>query len=134
MAWRVSYDDSNRCVVYVFIGKNTGSDFHNATSCGIATGKEYQTDHYLVDLQEVDVRASLVDILDMPKKQYEDEQLQRCSRIAVILPKSEKSRAEARFYETASINRGWRVKCFETRSAALNWLKENQASDNQLTL
>lgn len=43
--------------------------------------------------------------------------------IAVILPKSPKMVTDYNFYETVCKNRGWSVKTFEDRKAAIKWLK-----------
>ena len=122
MAWRVKYRKSLNCVEYEFSGPNSGADIQAATTQGIATGKKYGTLNYLVDLTLLEFVGSIIPLLELSAEQYEIENLDRQSRIALVLPESGSTRKDALFYETASINRGWNVRSFPSRSEALNWL------------
>ncbi len=119
----VEYNKELGLVVYTFTGVNSSEDIHHATSRGISLGKEFQTNKYLVDIRELEFTGSLVGLLELPEKQYKEEGLNRQSKIALIQPKSEKARKEAKFYENASVNRFWTVRTFITRDEAIEWLK-----------
>ncbi|ACF13436.1 hypothetical protein Ctha_0971 [Chloroherpeton thalassium ATCC 35110] len=122
MGWAVEYIEPQQFVRSVFTGKTTGKDLKEATTHGLALGKKHQTNHYLVDIRQVEITASKVEILRLPKTQYTAEGLDMKSRIALLQPDSAKSRKAAHFYETASLNRGWNVKIFKNQDDALAWL------------
>ncbi len=122
MPGSVKYNSALNCVEYNFTGITTGDEIHKATSEGIKLGKEYSTNGYLVDIREMVFEGPLTSLLDLPEKQYVEEKLDRFSRIALVMSDSEEKRKNARFYENASINRGWQVKCFNTYSDAVTWL------------
>ncbi len=126
--WRVEFRKSLGCVEYVFTGHNSGKDIQDATSRGIALGKQHQTLNYLVNLTELEFNGSIFSLLNMPGEQYVKEDLDRRSKIAVVLPMSERTKEDALFYETASTNRGWNVQSFESRSDALEWLHSDESS------
>lgn len=123
MPWEVAYRTSLGCVEYIFRGYVTGRDLQAATTRGIALGKTHNTHQYLVDLTTVDLNSSLLDIYQMPAQQYTEQGLARNSRVAVVVPPSGKVIEYAEFYETASVNRGWDVRIFHDRAAALAWLQ-----------
>ena len=93
MSCEVKYIKSLDCVEYIFTGANSGQDIKNATSQGIATGREYGTLNYLVDLTQLEFIGSIVPLLDLSAKQYEAENLIRRSKIAIVLPISQKNKA-----------------------------------------
>ncbi len=122
MPFRVEFSTSLGCVEYVFAERCSERDVHEATSRGIELGKAHDTHRYLIDAREMDYTGTIVALLDLPARQYEAQGMSRSSRIALVLPTAPGTRADAKFYETASANRGWNVKCFETREEALAWL------------
>ena len=66
--------------------------------------------------------ATLVDIFNLPTKQYLEEGADRSARVALLLPTPPKEREAVEFYETACRNRGWNVRSFDERPAAIDWL------------
>jgi hypothetical protein len=80
------------------------------------------------DGSAAELEAFIYELYDLPK-QYAEEELNRRSRVAVILPASEKAREALRFYETASRNCGWDVQTFSERQGAIDWLTGDIASD-----
>lgn len=127
MSWTIQYSDSLRCVECSFSGVCTNEDIRDATSRAIATGRECQAYNYLVDTSQIDYKGTIFTLFDLPANQYEDEGLHRESRIAIVLPANKKSKEDALFYETASVNRGWNVKSFESRLQAIDWLRSSEA-------
>lgn len=45
---------------------------------------------------------------------------------AILMPSLQASRQDVEFYETACLNRGFNVKVFRDRQAALDWLAEDR--------
>jgi len=123
MPWFIEYNDALDCVVHTFTGRHTGKDIRNATTSGMAAGKLHKTHKYLIDLRKLEYAGSISRLMDLPTVQYREEGLSRQSRIAIVLPESQKAKQDAMFYETICVNRGWNVKCFSSRVDALNWLQ-----------
>lgn len=66
--------------------------------------------------------ASFADTYNLAERHYTDEELDRRSRIAVLLPTSASGCEAARFFETVSRNRGWNVRVCLDRQTAVEWL------------
>jgi hypothetical protein len=124
MTWSVTYRTDQHLVECRFNGPTSAADLRAATSQGIALGKQYDTHRYLVDTTAIQVEAGLTDLLNLPEQQYPEEGLSRLSRIAVILPVTTDASRDVRFYETASVNRGWIVRSFVRCADAEDWLQQ----------
>ena len=122
MTWMLEYNDTLRIVDVVFTGVTSGRDLQEATTKSIMLGKEQGAVKFLVDAVDLELFAPLVDIIDLPDKQYVAEGLDRLSRVALVYPRSPKAKQAAHFYETVCINRGWSVKLFSKRDDAIEWL------------
>jgi hypothetical protein len=130
MNWTVKFNRELRIVETVFTGKTTGSNLRDATTRTIALANEQGTTGVLVDATGIQMVASTLDILDLPARQYEKDDLDRRTHVALILPTQEKEREDARFYETACVNRGWQVRSFPSQDEAIEWLV-NMTSSNK---
>ena len=133
MTWTVEYNSTLRIVDIVFTGITSGRDLQEATTKCILLGKERGTVQFLVDAAELELFAPLVDILDLPEKQYVEEGLDRLSRVALVNPRSAKAKEAAEFYKTVCINRGWSVRLFPERAEAIEWLMATDSSKMQDT-
>lgn len=122
MAWRYTINQELRFVEVAYVGKTTAQDLKESTSEFITLQKEKGINRFLIDTSEMELAAALVDVYNVPDKQYVEEQADRRGCVAVILPASTKEREAAEFYETVCINRGWDVKNFLERQGAVNWL------------
>jgi len=132
MAWMLEYDGTLRIVDIVFSGITSGRDLQEATTKCILLAKEQGTVQFLVDAEELELFAPLVDIIDLPDKQYVVEGLERLSRVALVNPKSPKAKEAAYFYETVCINRGWNVQLFPNRDDAIEWLTNTEFSNSRI--
>ena len=112
----------------MFSDITSGRDLQEATTKCILLAKEQGTVQFLVDAEELELFAPLVDIIDLPDKQYVVEGLERLSRVALVNPKSPKAKEAAYFYETVCINRGWNVQLFPNRDDAIEWLTSTEFS------
>jgi len=110
----------------------TGADLRESTSAGIVLSREKGNADALVDSTELELVASLFYLFDLPARQYYEDGLNRRVRVAVVLPSLPKEREDVLFYETACVNRGWRVRSFPTRDDAIEWLKVPKSSSNSV--
>jgi hypothetical protein len=128
LPWKISQDPANGLIELVFHGPVSGKDLRKAASECIALGEQVGAKKFLMvlsDLVEIELNASLFDLLDLPNRQFEQEGVERHSRNAVVIPATHKARESMRFYETASRNRGWQVRMFSERQEAVGWLMGN---------
>lgn len=124
MVWQVELDEKSQVVVLNFDGVVTGPELIEAAEARIALGKETGVDSYIIDAADmVAPKSAIMDVLDIPKEVYEDNNMSRHSLLAVVKPTNPGSVWIAEFFENASILRGWRVKSFDDRDAALYWLQ-----------
>ena len=123
MPYSVKHDPSLGIVELTFTGSIAGADLRGATTACISVQRQTGATRFLVDVNGWDLDASTLDIYDIPDKQYSDENLDIQSRIAVILPTSDKAREAALFYEAACRNRGWHAKVLPDRESAIDWLR-----------
>jgi len=126
MAWTLDYVISQRMIEIVLTGKTSGEDLREITSKAIALSKKHDVTCFLIDATELELTASILDLVELPSGQFITEGLRPGSRQALVLPKREKEKRDARFYETACLNRGWRVKSFPGRQEATEWLMDGE--------
>ncbi len=122
MTWTLEYSSKLQVIELVYTGRTTGLDLRESTSKAIALGKEQSSSMFLVDATEIELTVSTFDLYDLPTHQYPAMNLDRQSHVAVVLPKQSKEQEDARFYETACINRGWLVKLFPDCAEGIEWL------------
>jgi hypothetical protein len=125
MTWKISYSDDLQAVVLTYSGIITGSDIKDAAKARINLGKEKGVTKFLIDTREILVDdSSTFDIYDIPSRVYQEQKVEHSVRIAVVLPESHEARRMVEFYENVSVNRGWKVKTFDDRDNAIEWLKQ----------
>ena len=129
MTSTVQYNSKLNIIEIVYTGRTTAADLTAITTKGIALTKEKDVFDVLIDVAEIELATSLIDIYNLPAKQYQAETLDHRIRISLIQPKSSKEKEAARFYETACVNRGWLVKTFPNRNDAIEWLRDGDSSN-----
>ena len=122
MTWTLEYNGSLGIIELNLQGNLTGPEIHEATSEIIAQQKIRETLEILADASAVLTPPPIVDIYELPAKQYSAEGLNRRSRIALVDPASLLSKEAAHFYVTTCVNMGWQVKSFTNRDKAVAWL------------
>ncbi len=122
MPWSYKEDPTSMIVEVTYTGKTTARDLRESTSALIALEKEKGKNRFLIDTTDMGFAASIMDIYDLPNKQYLEEGADRCGRVAVILPSSAKEKEAVQFYELVCMNRGWYVRAFPERQDAIDWL------------
>jgi hypothetical protein len=129
MAYTLDYNRTLKIVELVYTGPYTAAESRESTSRAIALGKEHGDANALVDATEAELAISIVDLLDLPDTQYNAQDMSRKIRVAVLPPRKPESEEDARFYETACLNRGWQVRLFTSRDDAIEWLTETDSSN-----
>ena len=125
MPYSITHIIGMALVELTFAGPITGADLKESTAECIALQKERGVTRFLIDGDDWEVVAPLVDVLDLPDKHYWDERVLKQTRIAVVLPVSKRSREAVRFYETACKNRGWNAQLHPNRQTAIDWLTDS---------
>lgn len=77
------------------------------------------------------MEVSILDLLNLPARQYVEESMSRRIRVAVVSPRMPEAQEKVRFYETVCLNRGWKVRLFKSRDDAIEWLTGTDSSDKE---
>lgn len=129
MAWQYKENSTIHIVEVIYTGKTTADDLRESTSELITLEKEKGLNRFLIDPTEMTFFATLMDIYDLPAKQYLEEGADKSGRVALILPPPSKEKEVVQFYETVCMNRGWNVQVFSERQEAIDWLIPDVSSD-----
>jgi hypothetical protein len=124
MPFTVKYSDELRIIESTLVDQVTNKDLIKHEAQCIALAKENESTRIITDAKQATLEMSVVDLYGLPKF-YDDQDLQRSVRIAVLPPTSEAGAELVDFYETVSLNRGWTVSIFEERQEALDWLLDD---------
>lgn len=124
MAWTYSLNPELPFVAVEFSGNITARDLKEATSALISLEKGKGINRFLIDCTDMVLEASLLDVYNLPAKQYIDENADRNGRVALVFPESgsPKEKEAVQFYETVCTNRGWDVRAFSEHPDAVAWL------------
>ena len=128
MPWTYEYKPGLRVVDVVYVGDITPQDLQESTSACIRLEKEKGLNQFLVDAQDMKLASPLVEFYNLPAQQYLEEEADRQGRVAVVLPTDPNAKEAALLYETACRNRGWMVRVFAERRAAVDWLTRGSTS------
>ena len=126
--WEYKHNSTLQIIEVVYSGRITARDLRESTSELIALEKDKGINKFLVDTSAMNLAASLMDVYELPEKQYLDENADRRGLVALLLPISQREKEVARFYETDCKNRGWNVQTFSNRDDAVGWLNRNVSS------
>jgi len=125
MTWTVEFHSDSKLVELTFSGRVTGQELMEAAAERIELGREKGATMYLIDAAEmVAPRSTTLNVYEIPEKIYVEKDMDRTSRIAVVVPSDSESHWVADFYEDVSVNRGWCVHKFTDRTSAIDWLQE----------
>ncbi len=132
MPWTYNFNATLQIVEVAYSGSTTARDLQESTSEFIALEKEKRINRFLIDTSEMELTASIMDVYNLPDKQYLEEEAERSGRVALILSTAAREREAVNFYETVCKNRGWQVKTFLEHQGAVNWLTRGTASKSQM--
>lgn len=123
LQWRLEYHDELRIVELHLAGLASGPELQRAAAERIEFGRQQQAHKFIINAADIIAPKSLtLDVYDIPAAVYADHKMERTSRIAVVESRDPASRWVSKFYEDASVNRGWTVQSFAERDSAVAWL------------
>ncbi len=122
MPWETRYLPEEKIIEIIFEGTFTLTSLAKILDNVLELVEKEHAYLVLGDCQKIEHSNTAFNIYDIPKE-YENRQVNRRIREAMILPVDKDARQNVEFYETVCRNRGFNVRVFETREAALNWLK-----------
>jgi hypothetical protein len=123
MPFTVEHDAARGFATLRFSGTITGENLMESSARCFALQKETGCLRFLIDSDEWDLAASVLDLHALPHREYVKAEVDRRTRIAVVQPTNEKALQGARFYEDACRNRGWNARILPDREAAIAWLE-----------
>jgi hypothetical protein len=124
MPYKIHYLENEKLLETLCEGKLTVPNIFMAIKRNLVLSRRYAAHYFLVDctllidetekvFENYEVGTFMANLLPrMPNK----------FRNAIIMPPGEIARANFRFYETVTQNRGLNIRVFETRDDALAWL------------
>ena len=122
MPWEIAEPDSQEFAELRFFGVLTKAEISKAAQHCIEHMACLEQRLLLTDCSEVEGGHNPFDLLDV-LDDIKEHMLK--IREAVILPASSPNYTNALFWESACINRGLKVRIFESRDDAHTWLMEN---------
>lgn len=128
MTWSYEYNPSLKVLEVAYRGSTTARDLQDSTSEFIRLEHEQGINRFLVDTSEIELNATLLDVHELPNKQYVAEKADKSARLAVVLSTSRFEREAALFYRDACQNRGYKVEAFDDRQQAITWLVGDASS------
>jgi len=132
MPWNANYNKTSRIIELEYTGVTTAQDLQEATTHCIALGKAKDVKKYLVNAIDMELSATMMDIYNIPTKQYVDEEADQTASLAVIAPQSARGIQAVKIYEIVCRSNGWKVKVFENGEGALDWLDSSPSSSELL--
>ncbi len=120
MAFTTVYNADLHIVEVTYEGRASSNELKDEEEQSFALARKHNTDRFLVDLTNYESSLSSIQVLDGVSS-YDDKAI-RPVCIAVVTPLSEDAQKDARFYETACVNRGWNAQTFKERQEAIDWL------------
>lgn len=123
MPWRANQNREQEIVEVRLSGNLSTAEMNQCAERAIALAREAGIRCFLIDAADLETAPNIADILQLPAAVYANLGLDRQSRIAITLPRTQKARAAAQFYETACLNRGWNVKLVADLAGAADWMR-----------
>ncbi|HON58047.1 MAG TPA: hypothetical protein P5040_03110 [Smithella sp.] len=127
MAWKVEWDKEKGFIHTVYSGVVTKNDLLDsmAQTLKMIEGKGPQK--FFTEWISAFPKLSTTEIFAIPCE-WEAAGVDKESVLAVVVQKNGQSRDDAKFYENVCRNRGWRVRVFDDRDAAIAWLDEQEVT------
>ena len=128
MAWYVEYNPDYGIIECRAEGFLTAKEIKEASEKTIALSGENDTKLILIDDSQVEETIETLEIYELPRY-YEEINVDRKVKVAVILPNVPKAREDVLFFETVCRNRGWNIHTFTKRKEALEWLTDKASTE-----
>lgn len=128
MSWTVEYDADRGLITVTNVGKMSREAYHDEIARCKALSDEHNVKRFLVDDTQLEPSLKLMEIYDFPDL-YAKMGVSHDSRIAVVAQPTEAKKHKFDFFQTICQNRGFNVKLFLDKDAALTWVMGDQPPD-----
>lgn len=125
MPWDVRHDAERHIVETRYLGRVDPNELRTAAEATLACGAERGTNHYLADCTHLEGGHSVLDLYGLLEILVEIRP--PAFREALVMPSLDAPRQDVEFWETSCANRGFVVKLFAEREAALAWLTDSSS-------
>lgn len=122
MAWRVSYLSRPHAVEMHISGTLTPGELKDCVVSLLEEARVRGTQSFLCDARQLVGGHSVFDLYALAEN-LQAMGLPTGAREAIILPTAAERAQEVTFWENACANRGFEVRCFDTREEAQAWLE-----------
>lgn len=125
MPWKTQFDPDTGILEIIFSDVCSPQDLAEAVLYSIEYSVQHGVLRFLADCidYQSDDQAAITHAYQLGML-YEDPRVNRLSKEAILVPEDEKIRSLLAFFETTTQNRGFQVRIFDDRQAALDWLAE----------
>jgi hypothetical protein len=121
MKCKTAYDSDDAFVRVTYSGPCHLEDYIHGAKAATAFFKRHRTERCLLDLRNVENKASLDTLYELPDA-YRQMSIPLKTRLGILASSKESEQESIRFYETICVNRGWTVKVFYQEGDAIDWL------------
>lgn len=128
MPYTVDYDADQGLITVANTGVMSRAEYHDQITQCKTLADEHDVKRFLVDDLKLEPSLKLMEIYDFTDL-YEKLGVDATSRIAVLARPDPAKQHKFDFYETICQNRGFSVKLFADRDAALTWLMRDQPAE-----
>lgn len=122
MTWHVDYLADEQAIVVEFSGAVSMEDLKATCIQCIAVAREHATYAILADAREMRLTAQTTELYHLPDT-VEEQGLTRHYRVAMVISDDSNQKESFTFFETVFVNRGFQMRLFSERCAALEWLR-----------
>lgn len=120
MPWHITYHPDLAIIETCYAGKLPPNELRDAVETTIAQGKLHNTQHFLGDCATLEGGHSIIELYELADLITAFQTYR--FREAIILPQLRAVQRDIEFWETICANRGFIVRVFDSREAALAWL------------
>lgn len=124
MGWKTDYNIKEKIIELEYTGIISGEDLKNAFVSTVDYINKHKTLLVLADCTKMTAGHTLFDLLGL-LGDFEGLDFLREVKEALLLSPGQESASNISFWETACLNRGFKVKIFDNKQEAIKWLKAN---------
>lgn len=123
MAYQIRFLEMEQIVETVYHGMLDLNELIEAATASLNEAEKHRATRFLGDCTALDASGSLFDVYDLVRF-YETLSVtySRSLKEAILLPQIPQAAENLSFYELVTRNRGFDVRIFSERQAALDWL------------
>lgn len=122
MSWNLHYHPNDRIIELTYSGKVSPQELNDALDATRELADREQTAKVLANCLDMTGGHSVLDLYSLISRY--DWQVIRELQEALVMPHRSFIAKIVRFYETAAVNRALKVRVFDNREAAWDWLLE----------